>query len=44
MQVAPSEAIMVAAHAYDLRAAKTVSVSLFPGVLSVFLKSNETVE
>ena len=24
MQVAPSEAIMVAAHAYDLRAAKTV--------------------
>ena len=24
MRVAPSEAIMVAAHAYDLRAAKTV--------------------
>lgn len=26
MQVAPSEAIMVAAHAYDLRAAKTVGM------------------
>lgn len=28
MQVAPSEAIMIAAHAYDLRAAKTVWVLL----------------
>ena len=27
MQVAPSEAIMIAAHAYDLRAARTVYVS-----------------
>lgn len=39
MQVAPSEAIMVAAHAYDLRAAKTVSVLLLPGVLNALLKS-----
>lgn len=31
MQVAPSEAIMVAAHAYDLRAAKTVWVFLPSG-------------
>ena len=30
MQVAPSEAIMVAAHAYDLKAAKTVFVILLP--------------